>query len=842
MKAKQLAVAIALIGAGAALNVHAEEKVNKVERVEVTGSSIKRIQKEGAAPVETISRKQIEKIGATSVNELLKSVSSMDVADQGELTSNAPSGSGQSTAKMRGQSENDMLVLLNGRRLPVNPMADGSGAGAAVDLNMIPLGAIERIEILKDGGSAIYGADASAGVINFITKKNYQGAELRAKFGISSRGDADEKSAGISGGFGDFDEQGFNVLATLDVFKREPIYRKDRDQTKSADFRSQGGPDGRNAFSPYGNIVDTEGELTGKTLKPCPANLYNAELKQCGYDFNADILTANNGADRVSGMALGRLKITDDISAYAQVFYTESKDHFEAHPIPDFFDTKEDPVTKEVTTYAGRFMQIGPRISDRKASMSQLVTGLDGLTGGVDWRAAVGRGEAKSTLSDSNYMDKNKYNAAVQDGWIDATSLNNDPAKVASLRYSPVREASNILSFADLKLSGEMPLTLPGGAVAYAVGASYTREELKDTPDALSQLGQVKGSIKQAAVEASRNAKGVFLELSLPVVKDLEVQAAVRYDSYDTASSTSPKVAVRYQPIKELLFRTSYSQSFRMPTLKQLYGAKEEGAITIRGADQCAAIGKPADCSVTAKQVSGSNKDLQPEHGESFNLGVVADVGPFSGSLDWWTNKKDDQITQPQILDALLKGDVTVVGGQRFVSTPLANVAKLENEGIDLDVRFRFPTSFATFIFSDTNTYYLKSRQKQGSGEWEQLLDMNGAPIWRNTFRVEAEAGPWSSMLALRTTSGFKDTDTRATDKNPVPAGTRDVGSHTEADLSISYTGFKDFKIDGSIKNLMDQMPPFSEVNANNHSNMGFAELYNVRGRFFSVGAQYSFK
>jgi outer membrane receptor for Fe3+-dicitrate len=135
----------------------------------------------------------IKRTGATTVSELLRYIPSVDIFDQGEFTANSPSGSGTSNIKLRGLAETNVLVLLNGRRLPVNGLYDATGAGAAVDVNMIPLSAIERVEILKDGGSAIYGADAVSGVFNIITRTDYQGVEASVSYGNSSRNDGTEK-------------------------------------------------------------------------------------------------------------------------------------------------------------------------------------------------------------------------------------------------------------------------------------------------------------------------------------------------------------------------------------------------------------------------------------------------------------------------------------------------------------------------------------------------------------------------------------------------------------------------------------------------------------------------
>lgn len=347
--------------AGIAFPAYAQDS-KSTERVVVTGSAIKRVQAEGPAPVEVITKADITATGATTVNELIKSIASIDIYDQGELSSNSPSGSGTGNIQMRGLGETGVLVLLNGRRLPVNAIYDGSGAGGAVDVNMIPLSAIERVEVLKDGGSAIYGADAVAGVVNFITKKNYTGADVKVMYGDSSRKDGTEKQISFAGGIGDLDTNGFNILVSLDNFQRDPIFRKDREISKSVDFRRMGYGDYRSSYSPYGNLLDENFSFNGKTVKPCPPSLYT---NRCRYDFNADLLTAYNGADRWAGMMLGTVKL-GNMTGTIQYSHSETKDHFEAHPIPDFF------VLPSGQYYGGRFMQGGPRITDRKSEMDYL--------------------------------------------------------------------------------------------------------------------------------------------------------------------------------------------------------------------------------------------------------------------------------------------------------------------------------------------------------------------------------------------------------------------------------------------------------------------------------------
>ena len=257
-----------LTGLAQAQQADAPPPNTQLERVEVVGSAIKRTNAEGVSPVEVLSRKQIERTGATSVNELLRSIPSIDIFDQGELASNSPSGSGTAAIGMRGLSSSQVLILLNGRRLPVNALYDSSGAGAAFDINSLPIGAIEQIQILKDGGSALYGADAVAGVINFITKTDYQGIEVGGSWGRSSRGDGTEKRAGLSAGFGDLSSDRYNVLFGLDIMKRDPILRSDRSLSSSVDFRRFGSSDARSSFSPTGNVINPDtGALVGVLRK-----------------------------------------------------------------------------------------------------------------------------------------------------------------------------------------------------------------------------------------------------------------------------------------------------------------------------------------------------------------------------------------------------------------------------------------------------------------------------------------------------------------------------------------------------------------------------------------------
>ncbi len=844
----RIGAAAALVAAGLALPAFAQE----TQRIEITGSSIKRLDAEGPAPVEVYTRKDIARTGATSVAELVKSIAALDIDDQGELTSNSPSGSGTSNLQVRGLSERNLLVLLNGRRLPVNALTDNSGAGAAVDVNNIPISALERVEILKDGGSAIYGSDAVAGVINFITRKNYSGVEVRAGYGLSSRSDGEEKTGGIVAGFGDYDKSGFNVLAALDIFKRDPIGKADRDISRSADWRRfDGVTDGRSGFHPNGNILNAAGTAVVGQIVPCPPE----ELRgtTCRFDFNKTVLKLNNGADRWSSMLIGNVKL-GNTRAFGELVYSESTNLFQSQPAPGQF---VDQLGRSVN---GRFMQVGPRTTNRKASLLSTTLGLEGTLASLDWDVAVGQGISKVNNQDSNYLDDTLFNAAIAAGTIDPTSSANPTAAVDAIRLTPNRNGKSVIKFVNAKVAGSL-MDLPGGSLGYAVGVQFNKESLRDTPDADQQAGNVFGSIAQAAVDAKRDLKAVFGELAIPLLKNLEAQIAVRHDQYSgasgasgtvrvdgaKASKTSPKFAIKYRPVANFALRASYAESFLAPSLKQLFSGQEEGAESTSDTDIiCPAFGVPAvDCDAFPyRNVTGSNANLKPETGETRNLGFVFEPVPeLALAVDFWSIKKKNEVNQPTVESAVQQGLFNRrPSGEWQVFTNNQNIAGSQSSGVDVDLRARLAdTAWGKLSVRNNATYYHSVKTRTDVGD--PLLEYVGTfltPRWRNTLTFSLDSANWATTLALRTTAGMRDTEQDAS--TAAYRNARNVGAHEELDLGVQYSGMKNMTLAGSIKNLLDNDVPYSQRGTlNQNGSLGFPWIYSPRGRYFQVSANYKF-
>lgn len=815
-----------------------------LQRVEITGSAIKRVQAEGPAPVEVYSRRDIERTGATTITELVKNIASLDIDDQGDLTGNSPSGSGTTNLQIRGLSERNLLILLNGRRLPVNALHDGSGAGAAVDVNNISISAIERIEVLKDGGSAIYGADAVAGVINFITRKNFTGLEARVGYGQSSRNDAKETPMGAVVGFGDYDTQGFNILGAIDYLKRDELPRTARDITSSANWRrfyNVGAADGRSSFHPAGNIIGPTGAVIGQ-LAPCPPE--DLRGTTCAFDFSKSILTSINGADRWSGMLIGSLKL-GNMRAFTEIVHSESEDTFLAQPAPGAY------IDSQGRTIRARFMQPGPRTTERTSKLTQVTAGLEGSVGTFDWDVAVGQGTSKVNNSDSNYLKSDAFIDAINNGLIDPTRNDNPTDVVDSLRLYPKRSGKSVLRFLNAKVSGQI-MELPGGPLAFAVGVQSQKETLSDRPDAEQQAGNVFGSIAQAAVDASRTSKAIFGELSIPILKSVESQIAVRHDKYPGNSKTSPKFALKYQPTSSFMVRGSYAESFLAPSLKQLFGGQEQGAESVSADDAgnphpvCLAFPTLAGAcdNFPYYEVSGSNPNLKPELGKTYNVGIVFEPAPQLGvSVDFWQINKKDEISTLSVESAVANGNIGVSSqGEALVFVTNQNVAAAKVAGVDVDLRVRVgDTPFGKMTVRNATTYYTKNqRQFEPGGPFYEYNGTFLNPRWRNTFNVNFEKGAWSTTAVIRTTTHMKDTDQPAGEAENLSA--RRIDSHEELDISTQYTGLKNLTLTGGVKNLLDRAPPFSiEGTQNQYGSLGFPWIYSPRGRFFYVTANYKF-
>jgi iron complex outermembrane receptor protein len=393
------------------------------QRVEITGSSIKRLAGETALPVQTIGRDEIDKSGVTTAAELLRNISAStaNLGDGASITDNTGGQRGFNGANLRGLGVSSTLVLLNGRRL-ANFASPGDAAG--VDLNNIPAGAIQRVEVLKDGASAIYGTDAIGGVINFITRKDYRGVDLSAYASGTQQGGAGKLAASISGGVGDVDRDGFNVFGTLDVQHLAGLRSTQRDWLMArpladtvpfylssrpfpGNIRLSGSAATRNAqlaainaagysfTAPGSSTAVPYNQRTVNLFSPkCnpPASVYTTVIgsQACGYDYMADTELYPE-SDKVSFLGRGVLSLGGGRQLFAEALLAEAKTLYVLSPNPTTVSgvtwSAINPYLPKPVTHGSTFevrfraTEAGNRSNEVTSKANRLVLGLEGSLG-----------------------------------------------------------------------------------------------------------------------------------------------------------------------------------------------------------------------------------------------------------------------------------------------------------------------------------------------------------------------------------------------------------------------------------------------------------------------------
>lgn len=841
---------LAAFGALAVMPAMAQEQApeEKMVRVEITGSSIKRLVSETSQPLTVFKAEEFAKQGLTTAQEVLDRIpanqTSMGAGNVvGGNASGLPTG-GQAVADLRGLGGDKTLVLLNGRRIANHPYD-----GASVDLNVIPVAALEKVEVLRDGASAIYGTDAIGGVINFITRRSVKDTTVTLEGMLPREKGGKERRANIVTGFGNLDNDGWNVMGVLDWQKQDVLTSQQRDFSATGVIPSRGLELTSGTTFP-GNYFDPGTEKQGNPgfAAGCnpPFSVPRAANGTCRQDYTR-LIDNLPEQDRLVAFGKASFKLNADTTASIEYLHSRNKVMSRTAPPPQtdlilpitspYYPGNSGGVPAQ-TGLSGqplfvnwRPLEAGQRQIYSKGEGDRLVAALEGIAAGWDYKAGVNHSISKSEETFvGGYVQDAGFAAGVLNGILNPFGLQNEAGKKyldsVALR-GKVQDAKNKQTTVDAKASRDL-MQLGGGAMAVALGAEYRKEDAdfnvnRDIAGQASSSG-LSGSLSKSG---SRNVKAVYGELSLPFIKDLDVQAAVRYDHYsDAGSTTNPKLGVRYQPNPQLVLRGSASTGFRAPTLfeKNAPQSKNDTSNSYNDPILCPnGVPQPGanplrDCDLQQFKLQGGNAALTPEKSKTFSFGAVFEpVRNATIALDYWNIKLKDKIGA--LPEQTIYGNYEKYKA-RFLRNPDGspfaildlneNLGRVKTDGIDLSATLSSGrTDMGTFTFTLDGTWvHSYEYQNERDGAYTQNVGTyaDNGPImrWRHNASLTWRNGDWGATLSQNYKTGYVD-------QNLVdPQYFNDVESYQLWNLSATYTGFKGLMLTAGVKNLLDKDPPFT--------------------------------
>ncbi|WP_426338167.1 TonB-dependent receptor [Pseudoduganella sp. S-14] len=705
-------------------------------RVEITGSSIKRIEGESALPVEVIKREDIDKTGVTTAAELLQKISSnVGGLTDGTSVSDVMGGQrGFNGANLRGLGVSSTLVLLNGRRM-ANFASPGDNSG--VDLNNIPAGAIQRVEVLKDGASAIYGTDAMGGVINFITRKDYQGGDASVYALRTDEGGGGKRSASLSGGIGDLSTDRYNLFGALDVQKTNRLASSQRKFMQEYSLPDRLSPQ-LSSYSFPANVDLTSAQMAtlnqssylkgsgpGGTWVPSPGRRVNfgkescvdgspnvvrplgpGGTEGCSFNYMGDSEVYPESKKR-SFIGRATFQVTDAHQVFAEVLLSRAETSYAASPavsssingttngifLPADLQAKTgitDPIN-----FRFRLSDAGRRTSEVTSKASRLVLGATGKVGDWDYDTAYNHSVNKATdLDIDGWVSHSKMLAGIASGqynpFVPATDDSGRKFMDSIKIHDAARRSKGSSDSIDGKVSRPL-MALGGGDAVLAVGAELRREKTSFTSSEALRSNDVQGDRASsdellADSSNSRRISGIYAEINAPFSKEWEGQFAIRHDRYKgvhdrltnittpALNTTNPKVAISYRPSKEVLGRASFGTGFRAPSISEMF-------LPVRSDTTASFVKDPVSGEVAQFDLDRyGNPQLKPEKSRQFSAGLVLQPNKnWNGSLDYWIIRKTDIISEI--------GEQTVFDNPVYYNDP--NIVVRDEDGVVSFLQFK---------------------------------------------------------------------------------------------------------------------------------------------------------
>ncbi|KAB8162076.1 TonB-dependent receptor [Lysobacter maris] len=868
------------------------EEVTSLEKMVVVGTRIRRKDEVAASPVFTMERAEIEATAAVSVGELLQELPS--VGSSFNSTGSGGTSHGSSTVNLRNLGANRVLVLVNGRRW-VNG-AGTRGFRDFVDLNTIPLVAVERVEVLLDGATALYGADAIAGVVNLITYRDFDGVKASSYAGQTTHGDGFTYSQdflwGTQGEWG-------SALVSATIASNEEVLAGARDFS----FARLQGPSRNTPAGRFRNGVDT-GAFGTDAFVPDGNGGFRPNSPDVDVHNEAPDTTLLGPLDRQGVYGQLRLNLGDYTTLVAEGLYNhrESSQRFSpSAPRIRGGDGMSIPADHPYNPFGVEFAgagtdfeivrqldAVGPRINRQEVGTTRFAIGVEGsLANGWAWNAFYTYARNRATWNSLNQIDLDKLALAI--GPNDRCQANGcvpldifgevTPEMADYIRANGTDRNGTRQHDFTANITGDL-FEMPAGPLAFAAGIEYRKESGYDRPSAyfsrtpqFISYSRITTSAPRLPTSGSYDLKEAYLELNVPLLKErplanlLELSAATRYSDYNTfGSTTNSKLGLVWRPWKDLMVRATWAEGFRAPSINELFAGLRQTNLPANDPCNGGGAGKPGCAGVPADydqanfsggaipSTVGGNPDLQPETSENRSIGFVY-TPSFAERLSWSVDGYDIRIDEAissfgsQNLLNLCANTGQRCGSIRRASSgeivnltdgPI-NLNSLRAKGVDTTLRYLLPNpgwgSFGmTFSASYLDTF--DRFDTLPSGEIRTAHRAGRSDVARESFPR------WKAGTSLDwSRDGWKANWSMryigATDEGPEPAFGR-IPAQLTHDLWGSYTilsGTATFTL--GVENLFDKDPPRSYVNGRD---LNFdMSTYNPRGRFVYLKASFLF-
>jgi iron complex outermembrane receptor protein len=847
-RAMTLALSLAFPAFAAAQQAPEAEKLQpeKLQRVEVTGSSIKRTEAEAAGSVQIMTREDIERTGETTALGILTSASSISTNLNASSSSSGSFATGASGVSMRGLGKVATLVLVNGRRIAPYGLSDGAQENFT-NLDAIPSDAIERIEILKDGASAIYGSDAIAGVVNIILRTRFEGGKVRVHYENAQHFE-DMRNRNVSAiwGYGDLEKQGFNTYLAFEGYKADGYSTGDLREHYPEWHRLTPGRstwDAKSSYSPTGNYFRSSTNIVA--APGCPADAVDPGDKLCKWDVLPYTGLATD-LKRHSLASNTHFRIGSDIEANLEITNAAARSEYIVAPFNvsngstttassiwyDVYGGKmvgpfsypklpvghaSNPYTVPVE-YRARMMDTGEGFNFNRtdSEQSRVMLSLTGTWRNFDWKSAAGWMKSTATKA-TRAVSATGYTNAIVNGTY-KFGQQNDPALLEQMFPIRTTDGKAVVKFFDATMSGEVA-QLPAGPLSVAIGTDIRSNayEMKSSDNVLK--GELVG-IFGLQVKDQVNQYAVFAEATAPVIKRVELNAALRADKTDGSEAhVSPKLGLRINATDSLLLRATAAGGFRAPNIVESGNGLGRSSVStsvvdprrcpiastlnnlVQNAPGATAADKAQantfrnnDCLGSLPGFVASNPDLKPETSKSFTAGVVFEPKKnWTVAFDYFHIERKDEIGTRTTAD-ILRGEADLPAGQLvrvdnsasdneflalvrkyapgntvnyqgigelgMVYNPYVNTGRTRVSGFDFDASARFRVASADVRMKLDGSYLLRyqtfSVADNAYGE-NQAGNYDRGGRMRAKLRTYAKLGDFDHGVTVNYRSGYSN-------------------------------------------------------------------------------------